>query len=306
MAAGPGSVVRLWDVNKRRVLGTSPAVDGGVDAIACNAQKQWLAVASAWTTLGGEHRSHGSVTVWGLTGFELIATSDEFEGVPCGVGISRNGGTLGVIMQDDTFRLFSLPQLNERKVQTGKSTPEPFLTPFVWSVDQRERRQWLASGGEHYPAKAKTVAGFVTVNDVATAEQPLRAEGLPFRVFQVTFSPNGRSLAAIGGGEYRAFSLDGKGFVWIWDTAAWKVRTRFEAEAVLQCASFSPDGRLLVCGDSIGTVHVWDVTAEERVATLETSGGGVSSVAFRSDGKILVTGSQDNTIRLWSVSRIGE
>ena len=62
--------------------------------------------------------------------------------------------------------------------------------------------------------------------------------------------------------------------------------------------SFSPDGALLASGYSDGTVTLWDVATQERIATLQGYAG--REVSFSPDGTTLASGSS-GTIILWDV-----
>ncbi|WP_448595851.1 WD40 repeat domain-containing protein [Thermoflexus hugenholtzii] len=62
---------------------------------------------------------------------------------------------------------------------------------------------------------------------------------------------------------------------------------------------FSPDGRWLAVGSSLG-VYLYDVGTLEEVRWLETRAL-VWSVAFSPDGRLLASGSSDGTVILWGV-----
>ncbi|MBD2365428.1 pentapeptide repeat-containing protein, partial [Anabaena minutissima FACHB-250] len=71
--------------------------------------------------------------------------------------------------------------------------------------------------------------------------------------------------------------------------------------------TFSPDGKLLACGDIEGQIHLWQVVnskqfmTTELVKTLVGHSGWVWTVSFSPDGSKLATGSLDTSIRLWDV-----
>ncbi|GAA4587689.1 serine/threonine-protein kinase [Planotetraspora phitsanulokensis] len=64
---------------------------------------------------------------------------------------------------------------------------------------------------------------------------------------------------------------------------------------------FSPDGKILACGNGSGVVRLWDVASRRSLADLEGHDDAVRSVAFSPDGRTLASGSLDGTIRLWDV-----
>jgi WD40 repeat protein len=60
----------------------------------------------------------------------------------------------------------------------------------------------------------------------------------------------------------------------------------------------SPDGKLLVCGQS-GGVRFWEAGTETCRSTLEGHRGGVTGVALWAPGNLMASKSLDGSVRLW-------
>ncbi|MEK7328087.1 MAG: hypothetical protein AAB217_22825, partial [Chloroflexota bacterium] len=68
--------------------------------------------------------------------------------------------------------------------------------------------------------------------------------------------------------------------------------------------AWSPDGTLLATANTADfAVRVWDVTAQQVVATLTGHTDYVNALAWSPDGQLLASGSSDGTVRLWQLSR---
>lgn len=111
------------------------------------------------------------------------------------------------------------------------------------------------------------------------------------RVFAVSFSPDGKTLAAS--------CWDGT--VWVGDVATGKTLQQWEGHRGLNhLHAFSPDGKTLaaVSGDQV--VRLWDVATGKSLGQLQGHSGRLQWVAFSGDGRLL--GSQcTKSLRLWKV-----
>lgn len=65
--------------------------------------------------------------------------------------------------------------------------------------------------------------------------------------------------------------------------------------------AFSPSGGLLASGGSDGAVRLWGSHTGDRLHTLESYRGGVSSLAFGTDGGLLAAGLLLGETRVWAI-----
>jgi hypothetical protein len=108
---------------------------------------------------------------------------------------------------------------------------------------------------------------------------------------EVVFSPDGRRLASVDGGEA----------IRLWDAATLKELRRIEVRHPRSLA-FSPDGTTLAAGcdyDSSGA-RLWDVNSGEELLRLDGEKGALARLAFSPDGRTLASGGEQ-AVRLWEV-----
>ncbi|MDB9445461.1 trypsin-like peptidase domain-containing protein [Anabaena sp. CS-542/02] len=126
-----------------------------------------------------------------------------------------------------------------------------------------------------------------TIATVVTWVNPTLAktlEGHSSLVNSVAFSPDGLTLASLGGRDST---------IKLWDVATGREIATLTGHSPV----FSPDGRTLAFGSGDETIKLWDVATRREIATL--TGG---SAVFSPDGRTLASGSGDETIKLWDVA----
>jgi len=120
----------------------------------------------------------------------------------------------------------------------------------------------------------------------------------------VTFSPNGRLLAA--GTTANTVQL--------WDVMRRRPVTTssFSGPASNQMTGvvFSRDSKILIAGSTDGTIRLWDVATGAPYAppngltgVLDGHGGAIWAITLSPNGAIIAAASRDHTIRLWDVAR---
>nr|MCU0480967.1 hypothetical protein [Anaerolineae bacterium] len=112
------------------------------------------------------------------------------------------------------------------------------------------------------------------------------------RVNEVTFSPNGNTVASAG-----------------WDTTLrlWDASTGKELRKLIghinfiQAVAFNDTGTLLISGGADTTVRLWDVNTGEELFRYDEHSDWVSQVAFIPNSDFAVSSGQDKTLRIWRV-----
>jgi WD40 repeat protein len=136
--------------------------------------------------------------------------------------------------------------------------------------------------------------------EVATERRVAVLRGHTAAVRSVTFSPDGRVLAA--GSE------DGSARLWDVSTGASMFSLRGHVGRIGHVV-FTPDGRTLATGGSEdGTVKLWNAATGRLLLSLLVSSESVHSIAFASDGQTLAVGSRHEgkeRVDLWYAPREG-
>jgi WD40 repeat protein len=89
----------------------------------------------------------------------------------------------------------------------------------------------------------------------------------------------------------------------LWDVASNAQIAEFPcaSDEFLFRLAFSPDGSMLACGFTDGTVRLWSITERRSVQRFTGHASWITVIAFSSDSQILATGSYDHAIILWDV-----
>ncbi len=141
-------------------------------------------------------------------------------------------------------------------------------------------------------ATARGAGNKVVLVDALTSDRLLALSVLKKPVTAMTFSADGRFLAA-------GFN----GTVQLWDLRTLElVRSIAGFERALGCLAFAPDGQKLAAGTVDGNVWVWDVTTGRQTQLIESGGRGVRAVAFSPNGKQLLTVANNAQVAVWDVA----
>lgn len=253
--------VILWDV--AAVLNTSVPKSQHIDKFLTGHSKTVSSVVfspDSKTLISGSY--DGTIVIWDIaTGQSLKKFVAGQSDLIRSLAISPDGRTLASASLDiENLSILSPPTVTLWNYATGKSTKQIILTNKDFGGDGYSEFGWSELDS----------------------------------VYNVTFSPDGKILAA----------ATGSGTIILWDIAKRRPTGQLlRGHITFAKLAFSPDSKTLASASYDGTIRLWDVSTAQSIGQpLRGHSGSVDSVAFSPDGKILASGGDDSLIMLWDVS----
>jgi WD40 repeat protein len=225
--AGVDTVVRLWDVATRSLVGTFRGHNDFISAVVFSPDGALLATA-------GRDRT---VRLWDVATRTQLAVLNGHTDWITSLSVNRDGTLLASGCHDTTIRLWNVASRSEVAVLRGHTNG---VTSVSFSPDGRT----LASGSAD-----------VTVRlwDVASGAELATMNGHEVYVTSVSFSPDGRTLAS-GAWDFT---------VRLWDTATRKERGTLGSHTdFVYSVAFNPRGRFLASGGWDGVVRLWELPGD--------------------------------------------
>jgi RNA polymerase sigma factor (sigma-70 family) len=268
--------IKVWDVASGKEVRTLPRDTSDVDhcALAFSPDGKLL------VSMG----NNGALRIEEVaTGVELLRHQFPRDVVGY-LALSPDGSTLGVASGPNTHKLYVW------KWQTGEEPREIKAPRYTgWSL-------CFSPDGKRL-AECNYSDGSVRIWDVASGrilhqlEAPADSE---HRHLSVTFSPDGKTLAAAAHGNRT-------GAIHLWDPGTGRLRKRIDLGARrVGWLTFSLDSRLLAVGNE-SEVRVWEMpSGKEMAVNDEAHQGSLGRVI--ATGNLVVTASDDHTIRAWDAA----
>ena len=197
----------------------------------------------------------------------------------------------GKPLPDDQIELFRRWIREGAKDDSPKDAPEaPVSTgptvyhapPVITAVAISPDGKWLAVSG-YREILLREFGGDLVA----------RLPGLSDRIHTILFSPDGSTLAAVGGSPARFGELQ------IWDVASRKQKhSLLVSSDTLFGAAFSPNGDHIACGAADKSIRIFDTASGKEIRKMDLHEDWVFGAVFGVDGKRLVTVSRDRAAKL--------
>ncbi len=269
-AARAGEPLTRGEFNPQMIsrLKEIPNPDGAIRHLAFAASGRTLASAAAGATI---------LRLWSFEPHESDQTLAGFSNPIGGLAFSRVGRSLAVCAEDGSILLWNLdqPGRDPRAISGRAST--------CLDLDFSPAHSLLACADADGRLRIYDTLVAGVLLKTLELQPPLQ----PGR--KITFSPDGRWLAAGGGGtEVQIFAVED-----------WKPFRSIPGEGTrhLTALRFSPDGACLAVGYS-GKILIWDLVTFKWLRVIENGRGDVSSLAFSPDGSLLASGNTDHEVNL--------
>ena len=275
----------------------------------------------------------GAVRIWSVTNWELLHTFQNYGTERKKVCYSPEGVLYALEMSDEAWIVWNVAsgERSDRFLEEHSffhNTHVPKGTPFVLdSTTRSEFRKWTVEDSEPhlfshlhtgvpfslvFAPDGKTLAGGygsadekVMLWDITQPSAPLTCFNLPGKDYIVSVSPHGK-IYATGSDDTTAK---------VWDIgnndhpfATFTLPDEKNAAAaqeplpVVSTAAIAYKNNLLVCGDSEGTLYLWDIQQQNIQHTFKAHSEWINFITFSPDEKKIVSMTSYGPVsRMWDI-----
>lgn len=276
--------IRLWDVTTGNHKTTLTSDKESVTSIGYSPDGNTIVCGTG----------NGDVQLWDTRTMKLKSTFTGHTKRTKSVVYSPDGNIIATASSDETVRLWDAATGQSKAILTGYTR----INTAAYAPDS----QTIVTGNQD---------GTVHFWDVSTAALQNSFTGDKNGIiFNITYSPDGKTIAVVSSYNDRVLLRDAKtgkhkatlehfGLI---DTIFLLLQNR---EYDIGPIAYSPDGKTIVTGGDYytvekGTVYLWDARTGTRKRVIFKGPGAVRTVVFSKDGKrIIATGDWKNKIRVW-------
>jgi WD40 repeat protein len=271
--------VRIWDLKgltgptplsetPSRILGQLPYETGKVG---------WVSGAEQAVAEGLD----STVRLWDIDSGRQLRIFERHS-PPAVFAISPTGTSLATVGKGQ-IRIWEVS--SGREIQTLPAHAH-FTQALAFSPDG----EMLASGGDR---------GLVLLREVAGGQKRLQIEHPEKSLLQILFSPDGQVLATIGFGR----GTDAPLRLWSAETGE-RIDELRVSGADIQSFAFSSDGQIVAGAGSDHKLHIWDLSAYKKLASISTGKGSPRQLVI-GPGKVLCLAA-GKRVRLWNLAALAE
>jgi WD40 repeat protein/DNA-binding SARP family transcriptional activator len=263
VSAGVDGTVRVWDLDRERLLETIRVHDGAVSAAVFNSDGKGIASA-------GED---GTVAITDVTGRgRRVVLRVQRAGIDA-VDLSSDGLRIAAGADNGNVYIARTDAVGVVRVLRGHRAP-------VMTVGFSPDGTQIVSGD---------AGGRLRVWNVAS-DRSREMFAHRYGVSRARFSPDGSAIVSAG--------RDGRIRTQDAATGA-EISTLKDPDGVVFGLDVSPDARQIVSGGPNGTVHIWDAASGAEMAALRGHQGDIVDVRFSPRGDRVISAGEDGTVRVW-------
>jgi dipeptidyl aminopeptidase/acylaminoacyl peptidase len=128
-----------------------------------------------------------------------------------------------------------------------------------------------------------------------------RLDGLAERVYDISYSPDGKWLATASGDP----GIFGVAKLWLAEPGGGgkPVRDLVETQDVVFAVAFSPDSKRVATAGADRAIRVFEVETGKLLAQIEDHADWIFAIAFSPDGKRLASASRDKTCKVFDLEK---